>query len=133
MGPTVESMLNPQHPGSVDGRVNFTPLIAVAIGLAAAIVAQILLRLVDPITKLSFYGRLTPQFVWRAGDQLGLLVIIVVITSGVIVGLMVRDGSQGICWFGFPEVMEQDFRNQSRIKPRLTFLCTCRSPSPSGV
>ena len=122
MGPTLEPLLTPRQPTSVDSHVVFTTLIAVAIGLAAGIVAQILLRLIGLITNLAFYGRLTPQFVSPAGNHLGLLVIFVPIVGGVIVGLMARYGSEGIRGHGIPEVMEQVLRNQSRIPPRLTLL-----------
>jgi H+/Cl- antiporter ClcA len=122
MGPALESLLTPQRATGVDRRVVWITLLAVAIGLAAGLVAQILIGLIGLITNLSFYGRLTPQFVSPAGNHLGLLVIFVPIAGGVIVGLMARYGSEGIRGHGIPEVMEQVLRNQSRIPPRLTFL-----------
>ena len=122
MGPTLESVLTPLHTTAVNGRVVFITVLAVAIGLAAGLVAQILLRLIGLITNLSFYGRLTPQFVSPAGNHLGLFVIIVPAAGGLIVGLMARYGSEAIRGHGIPEVMEQVLRNQSRIMPRLTFL-----------
>jgi H+/Cl- antiporter ClcA len=122
MGPTLESILTPRHTTAVDGRVVFITLIAVAIGLAAGLIAQILLRLIGLITNLSFYGRLSPQFASPTGNHLGLFVIVVPAIGGLIVGLMARYGSEGIRGHGIPEVMEQVLRNQSRILPRLTFL-----------
>jgi chloride channel protein, CIC family len=122
MGPTLESILTPRHTTAVNGRVVFITLIAVAIGLAAGLIAQILLRLIGLITNLSFYGRLSPQFASPTGNHLGLFVIVVPAIGGLIVGLMARYGSEGIRGHGIPEVMEQVLRNQSRILPRLTFL-----------
>ena len=114
--------MTPRHTTAVNGRVVFITIIAVAIGLTAGLVAQILLRLIGLITNLSFYGRLTPQFVSPVGNHLGLFVIVVPAVGGLIVGLMARYGSEGIRGHGIPEVMEQVLRNQSRILPRLTFL-----------
>jgi H+/Cl- antiporter ClcA len=122
MGPTLESILTPRRTTAVNGRVVFITVIAVAIGLAAGLVAQILLRLIGLITNLSFYGRLTTQFASPTENHLGLFVIVVPAIGGLIVGLMARYGSEGIRGHGIPEVMEQVLRNQSRILPRLTFL-----------
>jgi chloride channel protein, CIC family len=122
MGPTLGSILTPRRTTAVNGRVVFITVVAVAIGLAAGLVAQILLRLIGLITNLSFYGRLAPQFASPTGNHLGLFVIIVPAVGGLIVGLMARYGSEGIRGHGIPEVMEQVLRNQSRILPRLTFL-----------
>ena len=122
MGPALESMLMPLRATAVTSRVVFITVIAVAIGLAAGLVAQILLRLIGLITNLAFYGRLTSQFASPTGNHLGLWVIIVPAVGGLIVGLMARYGSEGIRGHGIPEVMEQVLRNQSRILPRLTFL-----------
>jgi H+/Cl- antiporter ClcA len=122
MGPTLESILTPRRTTAVNGRVVFITVIAVAIGLAAGLIAQILLRLIGLITNLAFYGRLAPQFASPAGNHLGLFVIIVPAVGGLIVGFMARYGSEGIRGHGIPEVMEQVLRNQSRILPRLTFL-----------
>lgn len=122
MGPILGSILTPRRTTVVNGRVVFISVIAVAIGLAAGLIAQILLRLIGLITNLSFYGRLAPQFVSPIENHLGLFVIIVPVVGGLIVGLMARYGSEGIRGHGIPEVMEQVLRNQSRILPRLTLL-----------
>jgi H+/Cl- antiporter ClcA/predicted transcriptional regulator len=96
--------------------------IAIVIGLAAGVIAQILLALIGLITNICFYGRLTTQFLSPAENHLGLWVIVVPVLGGVIVGFMARYGSEGIRGHGIPEVMEQILRNQSRVRPRLTFL-----------
>jgi len=122
MEPVLESIVTPQRSTAVNSRVVFLTLIAVAIGVAAGVVAQLLLGLIGLITNLAFYGRLTPQFVSPAANHLGLFVIIVPAAGGLIVGLMARYGSEAIRGHGIPEVMEQVLRNQSRIRPRITFL-----------
>jgi chloride channel protein, CIC family len=122
MGLTLESLITPQRSTTVSSRVIFLSLIAIAIGLASGLVAQILLNLIGLITNLCFYGRLSTQFFSPAENHLGLFVLIVPVFGGVIVGLMARFGSEAIRGHGIPEVMEQILRNQSRIRPRLTFL-----------
>jgi hypothetical protein len=77
MGPALESILTPRRATAVNGRVVFITVIAVAIGLAAGLVAQILLRLIGLITNLAFYGRVTTEFASPTGNHLGLLVIVV--------------------------------------------------------
>jgi H+/Cl- antiporter ClcA len=116
------SVLTPQVTTTVGSRTVFLSLIASLIGLGAGVVAQLLLALIGLITNLCFYGRLTVQFLSPAGNHLGLAVIIIPAAGGVIVGLMARYGSEAIRGHGIPEVMEQILRNESRIRPRLTFL-----------
>ena len=122
MGVTLKSLVTPHITTAISARVVFLSLIAIVIGLAAGLVAQILLALIGLITNLCFYGRLTTQFLSPAANHLGVFVIIVPVLGGVIVGLMARYGSEAIRGHGIPEVMEQILRNQSRIRPRLTFL-----------
>ena len=122
MGVALESVVTPQLSTTVSARVVFLSLIAIVIGLAAGVVAQILLALIGLITNLCFYGRLTTQFLSPAANHLGVFVILVPVLGGVVVGLMARYGSEAIRGHGIPEVMEQILRNQSRIRPRLTFL-----------
>ncbi len=122
MGVALESVVTPQLSTTVSARVVFLSLIAIVIGLAAGVVAQVLLALIGLITNLCFYGRLTTQFLSPAANHLGVFVILVPVLGGVVVGLMARYGSEAIRGHGIPEVMEQILRNQSRIRPRLTFL-----------
>jgi chloride channel protein, CIC family len=126
VAPSLEVTLNaahvPHHTIFVDRRVVQITLVALLIGLVAGLIAQGLVRLIGFITNLSFYGRLTTDFVSPADNNLGIFVIIVPVIGGIIVGLMARYGSKGIRGHGIPEAMEQVLINQSRIPPRLTFL-----------
>src|SRR5207245_10001299 len=74
------------------------------------------------ITYLSFYGRVATDSASPAGNHLGVLVLLVPVSGGLIVGLMARYGSQAIRGHGIPEAMEQVLLNQSRMPPRITFL-----------
>ena len=91
---------------------------AVLIGL----VAKALVGLIDFITNLSFYGRLSFEPASPAGNHLGLLVLAVPVIGAVLVGLMARYGSKAIGGHGIPEAMEKIILEDSRIPPALTFL-----------
>jgi CIC family chloride channel protein len=91
---------------------------AVLIGL----VAKGLVYLIDFITNLSFYGRISFEPASPAGNHLGVLVLIVPIIGALLVGLMARYGSKAIGGHGIPEAMEKIILDDSRIPPALTFL-----------
>ncbi|HWZ29351.1 MAG TPA: chloride channel protein [Gemmatimonadales bacterium] len=106
----------------VSRRVLTVSALAMVVAGAAAVVAQVLIRLIGFITNLSFYGRLSSSFASPAGNHLGWWVVAVPIVGGLIVGLLARYGSAGIRGHGIPEAMEQVLTNQSRIPARLTIL-----------
>lgn len=95
---------------------------SIMLGVLGGLVAQALTALIGLITNIAFYGRLSTEFVSPAGNQLGMLVVLVPVVGGLIVGVMARYGSQAIRGHGIPEAMEQVLRNRSIIQPRLTFL-----------
>jgi CIC family chloride channel protein len=86
------------------------------------VVAKVLVGLIDLITNLSFYGRLSFEPASPAGNHLGLLVLAVPVIGAVLVGLMARFGSKAIGGHGIPEAMEKIILEDSRIPPALTFL-----------
>ena len=103
-------------------RVLWIGLLALLIGLAAALIARELTLLIGLITNLAFYGRVADSFVSPAGNHLGAWVIAVPVIGGLVVGAMARYGSRAIRGHGIPEAMEQVLLNQSRIQPRLVWL-----------
>lgn len=122
MEPALRSVEVSRHATTVGMRTLFISLIAVGIGVAGGIVAEILFRLIGFITNISFYGRFETSFVSPTISHLGLWVIPVPVVGGLIVGLMARYGAEGIRGHGIPEVMERVLLHKSRIAPRLTFL-----------
>ena len=112
----------PTEPVIVDGRVVQLSLIAVLLGIAAAGVAVVFVRLIALVTNIAFFQRMSLESVSPAQNQLGLWVIGVPIIGGLIVGLMARYGSKAIRGHGIPEAMDQVLRNESRIPARVTFL-----------
>ena len=106
----------------VNRRVFYLSLQVTANALIIGIVAKGLVYLIDGITNLAFYGRLSFEPASPAGNHLGVLVIIVPIIGALLVGLMARFGSRAIGGHGIPEAMEKIILAESRIPPAITFL-----------
>lgn len=106
----------------VDRRVVWISALALGIGVAAALIAQVLMRLIWLITGLTFHGTLSLQPQSPLNNHLGLLVVLAPVVGGLVVGVMARYGSRAIRGHGIPEAMEQIILNESRVPPRLTFL-----------
>jgi H+/Cl- antiporter ClcA len=126
MGPALEAADVPRQSSLVNARVLFISSLAIGVGIAAAFIAQFLMRLISLVTHLSFYGEfstsLTDQHFGPANNQLGWWVIGIPVIGGIIVGFMARYGHKAIRGHGIPEAMEQVLLNESRIPPRITFL-----------
>jgi H+/Cl- antiporter ClcA len=112
----------PRRSTLVEPRVLLITGLALALGVAAAFIAQLLVALIALVTNAAFYGRLSTDTVSPAGHHLGLWVIAVPVVGGLVVGAMARWGSHAIRGHGIPEAMEQVLLNESRIPPRITFL-----------
>jgi H+/Cl- antiporter ClcA/CBS domain-containing protein len=106
----------------IDRRVWTICGLCVALGFSAAIIAQLLVRLIAFVTNLAFFGRLSFAECSPADNALGWGVVLVPIGGALIVGLMARYGSKAIRGHGIPEAMEQVLTNQSRIPARIAFL-----------
>ncbi|MCC6284067.1 MAG: chloride channel protein [Phycisphaerales bacterium] len=106
----------------IDRRVVRITLLALLIGVVAALIAQILMRLIWFVTGLAFHGTFSFDHQTPLDHRLGLWVLLVPVVGGVIVGFMARYGSRAIRGHGIPEAMEQIIVNESRIPARMTFL-----------
>ena len=111
---------NSQPP--INSRVFFLSLQAVVNAVIIGVIAWVLIKLINLITNLSFYGTFSAEEASPTGHQLGILVIAVPVIGALIVGIMARFGSPAIRGHGIPEAMEQVLLNQSKIKPIITFL-----------
>jgi H+/Cl- antiporter ClcA len=92
------------------------------IAVGAGLLAEILVVLIDLITNIAFYQRVSLSPATPAGNTLGPLVIIVPVIGALIVGVMARYGSKAIRGHGIPEVMERILLHESRIPPGVTIL-----------
>ncbi len=97
-------------------------LLAVLIAVCISFIAKFLIYLIDVITNIAFYGKLSLEPLSPADNTYGIFVIIVPVVGGLIVGLMALYGSKAIRGHGIPEAMEQILTNESRIKPSITYL-----------
>jgi CIC family chloride channel protein len=122
LAPTLDAARVPRVPSLVDGRVVQISAWASVLGIGTGLVAQVLVRLINVVTNLAFYGRLSARFASPAGHHLGVFVVLVPVVGGLVVGAMARYGSKAIRGHGIPEAMEQVLLNQSRIPPRITLL-----------
>lgn len=122
LGASLDAVRVPGRSTLIDGRVLLICGLAVILGLAAAVVARGLVKLIALVTNLAFYGQLSWESVSPAGHALGLWVVVVPVIGGVLVGLMARLGSRAIRGHGIPEAMEQVLLNESKIPVRVTFL-----------
>lgn len=108
--------------------------LAIVIGVVAAYVAVILLRLIGFCTNLFFYLRASTAFsspagaVWPirsvsfAQHHIGWLALFVPVIGGVIVGLMARYGSDKIRGHGIPEAIEAILLRGAKVEPRVAIL-----------
>jgi H+/Cl- antiporter ClcA len=96
--------------------------LSICLAVAAALIAQILVKLIALITNLTFNASFSFKPVDIIDNHWGLWVIPLPVIGGIIVGFMARYGSKAIRGHGIPEAMEQVLTNQSRVPPRLTFL-----------
>jgi CIC family chloride channel protein len=89
------------------------------LGGAGAVLAWILLHLINGCTNLFYYQRLSWQFVSPAQDHLHWMAIFVPVIGGLIVGVMARYGSEKIRGHGIPEALESILVNGAKISPRV--------------
>jgi len=125
VSPTL-NQIEPSLPGANDVPVNkrllFLSLQAIANAIVVGAIAKLLAMLIGLITNISFYGRISFEETSPAHHTLGLFVILIPVTGGLVVGLMAKFGSAAIRGHGIPEAMEQILTNESKIKPIITFL-----------
>ncbi len=107
---------------NVSTRLFFISIQVVFNAIVIGFIAKIMVALINLITNISFYGRVSLQDASPAGNHLGHWVIIVPVIGGLLVGIMARVGSKAIRGHGIPEAMEQVLTNKSRIKPMVTLL-----------
>ncbi len=96
--------------------------LATGIGLASAVLALALFKLIGIFTNLFFFGRWGTALVSPAGNHLGGWVIAVPVVGALIIGLMARYGSERIRGHGIPEAIESILINGSKVEPKVALL-----------
>jgi CIC family chloride channel protein len=97
-------------------------VLAIAIGIVSAWVANGLLLLIALFTNLFFFHRISTATVSPADTTLGLWILVVPVVGALIIGLMARYGSERIRGHGIPEAIEAILINGSRVEPRVAVL-----------
>jgi len=92
------------------------------VGVIAAYVAVILLKLISFFTNVFFFLRFTTAPASPGATHLGPWVIFVPVVGGLIVGLMARFGSDKIRGHGIPEAIEAILLRGAKVEPRLAVL-----------
>jgi chloride channel protein, CIC family len=107
---------------TVTTRVLAIAAMAIAIGVFAAYIALVLMKLIGFFTNLFFFQRIDTALISPAGNHLGLLVIAVPVLGALAVGIMARYGSDKIRGHGIPEAIEAILMNGSRVEPKVALL-----------
>ncbi len=107
---------------TLDRRVLSLSTLSIAIGVMSAGVAWVLLRLIQLITNLAFFGRLSAATLSPAASHLGAWVIVVPVVGGLVIGFMARFGSEKIRGHGIPEALEAILIGRSKLEPKVTVL-----------
>ncbi len=104
-------------------RVLRISLLAVIIGLASAVIAFLLLRLIAFFTNLFFFQTLSfSGDTSPASSTLGPVIMVIPVIGGLIIGLMARYGSDRIRGHGIPEAIEAILLNGSKVQPKIALL-----------
>ena len=107
---------------TADRRVLILAALAVVAGTTGAGAAWILARLINLVTNLAYFGKLSVAPVIIADNTLGLVAILVPIAGCLIIGLMARYGSEKIRGHGIPEAIEAILIGRSRIQAKVALL-----------
>ncbi len=97
-------------------------MLAAGIGLSAGLIAFLLYNLIGLFTNISFYHVWSFRFRSPEANQLGPWVIVLPVIGGLIIGLMVKYGSEKIEGHGIPEAMEAVLISRSRIEAKVAIL-----------
>ena len=97
-------------------------VLAIGIGLVAAVVAKALLALIALSTNLFFFQRISTAPVQPQDSALGWGIVVVPVIGGLIIGVMARYGSERIRGHGIPEAIEAILMNGSRVEPKVAVL-----------
>jgi H+/Cl- antiporter ClcA/CBS domain-containing protein len=107
---------------STDGRMLLLSAAAVLIGAIGSVVAWALVRLIDVITNLAYFGRFSSQSVSPAQTTLGAWSVAVPVVGGLVIGALARWGSPKIRGHGIPEALEAILIGRSRLEAKVAIL-----------
>lgn len=97
-------------------------VLAVLIGVVAAYVAVVLLKLINFFTNVFFYQHLSTASAHPSDAHIGAWIIVVPVIGGLLVGLMARFGSDKIRGHGIPEAIEAILQRGAKVEPKIAIL-----------
>lgn len=97
-------------------------LIALAVGLASAVIGIGMVELIHLITNLSFHGKFSLADTRADFSTWGVWAILVPAAGGLVIGLIARYGSSAIQGHGIPEAMHGVILNRSKISLKVAIL-----------
>ncbi|MBN9644139.1 chloride channel protein [Corynebacterium mendelii] len=104
-------------------RIVTMAVLAIPVGIAAALLSWLLQFLIGVITNLVFYQRLSADLTSPGfSPHPWWLILFAPVAGGMVIGVLARYGSPQIRGHGMPETMQAILINKSVIKPRLAFL-----------
>lgn len=107
---------------STNHRVLLLSAMSLVIGAFSALVAYVLIWLIDAITNLAFYHHFSAVKVLAEENNLGWWVVLVPVAGALIIGLMARYGSEKIRGHGIPEALEAILLGRSFISLKVAIL-----------
>lgn len=103
-------------------RVSYLSAVAAVLGLLCGVVALVFEKLIGLFTNLFFYHRLSLEFLEPSLAPHGVGMLIVPAAGGLVVGLLIRYGSEKLKGDGIPEALEAILTKESRIPPKIALL-----------
>ncbi len=107
---------------SADRRLLALAGLALIVGTGGAGAAWVLLRLINLVTNLAYFGKFSVAAVSIADNTLGVASVLVPVGGCLIIGLLARYGTEKIRGHGIPEAIEAILIGRSRIQARVAVL-----------
>ncbi|MDX8453942.1 chloride channel protein [Mesorhizobium sp. VK9D] len=107
---------------TTDPRVLLIAAIAVVVATAGLFTGIVLLKLIRLATNIAYFGQFTLAELRLEDTPLGLAAVIVPVIGALIIGLMVRFGSEKIRGHGIPEAIEAILLGRSRLDAKVAVL-----------
>jgi len=121
-GPHVARTTDGLRDFSADHRLIALAAMALVVGTGGAVAAWALLHLINLVTNLAWFGRISSTTALIADNSLGVAGVLIPVAGCLIIGLMARYGSEKIRGHGIPEAIEAILIGRSRIQPRVAVL-----------
>ena len=107
---------------TTDWRVLLVCAMAVPVATGGVAAGWILLRLIQLVTNLAYFGKWSVASLDLAHSPLGVAAILVPVVGSIIVGLMARFGTEKIRGHGIPEAIEAILLGRSRLDVKVAIL-----------